>query len=441
MRLRVCILAAGAGGMYCGSCLRDNALAGALRRMGHKVTLIPLYTPLRTDSADASIDRVFYGGVNAYLQYATKLFRWTPRAVDWLFDRRWLLKLAGRMGAQSSPAKLGPFTLSILEGELGPQRKELERLVEFMDEQSRPDVVSLPNLMFIGMARLMREKLGAPVVCELTGEDIFLDALTEPFRSRARQIIRSKVGDVTRFVATSRYYADRMSEYLGVPGDQIDVVYPGITREHLALGEGMRGGRPPTVGFFARICPEKGVDRLIEAFVQLKRMPTMRAARLRIAGYLGPGQRKWFESQRMRLEEAGLDRSVDIVGEVDLAGKLAFMDSIDVLCVPSVYREAKGIYVLEAMARGVPVVKPAHGAFPELIERTGGGVLVEPGNMQALAEGIAVLLGDGEKRQDMGEKARQAVESAFLDDHMAANMLKVYEDCLRLRAAAIAGAS
>src|SRR5687768_7559657 len=203
--------------MYCGSCLRDNALATALKRLGHHVVLVPLYTPLKTHSPDASTDQVFMAGVNTYLQHASGLFRKTPRALDWLFDRPWLLGLAGKWGANTSPAKLGPFTLSILRGDEGPVLKELRRLVRFLKDDLKPDVVSLPNAMFIGLARMMRQELGVPVVVELTGEDIFLDALVEPYRSQATQIIRDKARDVTRFVATSDYYADRMTDFLQVP--------------------------------------------------------------------------------------------------------------------------------------------------------------------------------------------------------------------------------
>src|SRR4051812_46950504 len=105
--LRIAILAAGAGGMLCGSCMRDNALAAALMRAGQEVTLVPLYTPLRTEEKGLAIDQVFYGGANVYFQHASTLFRHTPRIVDWLFDRPYLLKLIGTWGAQTSPARLG----------------------------------------------------------------------------------------------------------------------------------------------------------------------------------------------------------------------------------------------------------------------------------------------------------------------------------------------
>src|SRR5581483_4977767 len=106
------------------------------------------------------------------------------------------------------------------------------------------------------------------------------------------------------------------------------------------------------------------------------------------------------------------------------------LDSIDVFSVPTAYPEWKGICVLEALARGVPVVQPAHGSFPELIQMTGGGVLVPPGNPQALASALAELLQDPSRCRELGTKGRAAVESTFTDDRMAANMLRVFEGAM-----------
>src|ERR1043165_1330623 len=83
--MKIIYLAAGAGGMYCGSCLHDNTLAAALLALGEDVLLVPTYTPLRTDEPNVSIDRVFFGGINVYLQEKSSLFRHTP----WWMDR-WL---------------------------------------------------------------------------------------------------------------------------------------------------------------------------------------------------------------------------------------------------------------------------------------------------------------------------------------------------------------
>ena len=418
--------------------MRDNALAAALKRKGHSVTLIPLYTPLRSEQSDHSVPEVFYGGINVYLQHATKLFRHTPRVLDWILDRPWLLNAAGRMGAQTPPEKLAGLTLDIIEGEDGSATKELDRLVEFLRDTVKPAVVSLPNVMFIGMARTFRRELGVPVVCELTGEDIFLDAMNEQDREKIREVVRARTGDVTRFVATSAYYADHMADYLAIPREQIDVVYTGISQEYFApLAHQRPTGGPPTIGYLARICSEKGLSRLVDAVELLLRMPGLEKTRVKVAGYLGSRDQKWFEALQARIAAAGIAGAFEFLGEVDRDAKLKMLDSIDVFSVPTAYPEAKGIYVLEAMARGVPVVQPAHGSFPELLKQTGGGLLVPPGDPQALAEGLARLLRDSAERRALGSRGRAAVEANFTEGHMADNMLAVFEPLVAGRAAAV----
>ena len=296
--MNIAILAAGAGGMYCGSCMRDNALAMALKRLGHSVTLIPLYSPLRSEQPqDATVSQVFYGGINVYLQHIGRLFRHTPRVFDWIFDRPWLLNAATDIGAQTSPRKLAGLTMSVLAGEEGAANKELTRLLVFLKQEIKPQIVLLPNAMFVGMARTFSPELGVPVVCELTGEDIFLDAMNDVDRVAVRDAIRKRATDVTRFVATSKYYAGRMAEYLDVARERVDVVSSGISREYLAPIAQAFTSRPPTIGYLARICPEKGLDRLIDALEILLRRPDQAGVQLKTAGYLGNRAlscRKWF---------------------------------------------------------------------------------------------------------------------------------------------------
>ena len=408
--------------------MRDNTLAAALKRGGHEVTLIPLYTPLRTDAPDAGSSEVYYGGVNVFLQHATRVFRHTPRVLDSFFDRAWLLNLAGRFGAQASPQKLGALTLDVLEGEDGHAVKELHRLLDFLRDHVRPQVVSLPNLMFLGMAGTLSRRLGVPVVCELTGEDIFLDALGSEDREQIQRVIRRHVPEVARFVATSEDYAKRMAEYLDVSPGRIDVVYTGLEAEYFAPPAATPpADRPKTIGYLARICPEKGLARLIDGFLSLRRLPGMRDVRLKIAGYLGPRDRRWLAELQMRIAQAGCTDAVEFLGEVDRAGKLEFLDSLDLFSVPTVYPESKGIYVLEAMARGVPVVEPDHGSFPELLRLTGGGVLTPAGDADALAGAMAQLLRDDAKRRELGRTAQDRVRQSFTDARMAANMVRAYE--------------
>jgi glycosyltransferase involved in cell wall biosynthesis len=431
--LRIAILAAGAAGMYCGSCIRDNALAMALKNMGHDCVMIPLYTPVKTDTDNAAIGQVFYGGVNVFLQHASGIFRHTPRALDWLMDRPWLLTMAGTYGAQTSPAQLGEFTLDILHGESGHTVKELRRLIRFLKSDIKPQVISVPNLMFIGAARMLKEELKIPVVAELTGEDIFLNAMAEPHRSQACDIIRARAKDIDQFVATSHYYADEMAKYLDVPRDKIAVVYPGIPRDYLApqirdLKSEIQN--PPTVAYLARICPEKGLDQLVDAMLLLQQKPGFENVRLRAAGYLGKAHQHWYADLADRIAKSPLAKNYSYLGEVDKSGKLGLMDAADVFAVPTRYAESKGLYVLESLARGTPVVLPAHGAFPELVEQTRGGITHAPGDAHALADALANLLKDPQRRATLGQAGHAAVRERFLDSHMAEGMLALYRDAI-----------
>ena len=266
--MRITSITAGASGMYCGSCIRDNALAAALTRRGHDVTLLPLYTPTRTDEENVSQDRVFFSGISVYLEEYVSLFRWTPWRLDRLWESPWLLRLvSGRM--QTDPGQLGGLTVSMLEGTHGHQRKELDKLLYWLRDQPRPDVIDISNSMLIAIAEPLKQALGCPVNCTLQGENIFLSHLPEPYRSRALALIRAQVAHVDSFVAVSDYYAECMSRYLEIPGARMHVVPLGVDVDRFRPGPDRATG-PLTIGYFGRIAPEKGVHRLCDAYAALR---------------------------------------------------------------------------------------------------------------------------------------------------------------------------
>jgi glycosyltransferase involved in cell wall biosynthesis len=413
--MRVAYLAAGAGGMYCGSCMHDNRLAATLIAQGREVVLIPLYTPLRTDEADVSERRVYYGGINAFLQQASGVFRRTPWFLDRLFDAPRLLRMVGKLAARTRPEALGAMTLSVLRAEHGRQRKELDKLVAGL-RLLAPDLVYVPNLMFVGAASRLRAELNVPVLCGLTGEDIFLDGLPVPYRSDAFGVIRERAGDVDGFVALTQYYAGHAAQHFGLPPERVHRITMGIRTEDFAETAAPTD-EPLTMGYLARICPEKGLAELCDAFVELNRAGS--SCRLRVAGYLGKADQPYFDLVEKQVRLAGLGSVFEHVGEVSRAEKLRFLQSLHVLSVPTVYAEAKGFYVLEALAAGVPVVLPSHGAFPELVDATGGGVLHEPGDCAALVRALAGLMDDPARRRDLADAGRRAVHESFTAARMA----------------------
>ncbi|MBA4186573.1 MAG: hexosyltransferase [Planctomycetaceae bacterium] len=425
--MRIAYITAGAAGMYCGSCMRDNTLVAALCQAGHDALLIPTYTPIRTDERDVSEGRVFFGGINVYLEQKFWLFRHTPRLFDRLLNFRWLLKWVSRFAVRTKYSELGQLTISMLQGTHGKQQKEVAKLTEWLASSVKPDVVVLTNALLSGVAPEIRRALGLPVVVTFQGDDIFLDALPVADRTKCFDLIRSNCTDVAGFISTSRAYADHMAGYIGLPRDRFHVVHPGL---NLAGHGGPSATQPDqilTIGYFARICPEKGFHNLVDAFIQLRRLPGMPLVKLKASGWLGENNQPFFNEQVKKLEHAGLIADFEHVASPNHDDKVKFLRSIDVFSVPTTYHEPKGLYVLEAWANGVPVVQPRHGSFPELIESTGGGLLVEPDNAAALAEGLRQMLSDHSLRERCGRAGEAAVRERFTAATMATATVEVLD--------------
>ena len=425
--MKILFITAGAAGMYCGSCLRDNALAAELKARGHDVLLVPLYTPTLTDEPNVSEGRVFFGGISVYLQQHAGFFRWAPRIFDTWLDAPWLIKAAASGPISTDPRSLGEMTISMLKGEDGFQRKEFEKLLEWLATEPAPDVVQLPNALLASLAPPLRRALKAPVHCTLQGEDLFLEGLQKPHRAEAIDLIRRNAGSVDRFTAVSGYYADFMASYLSIPREKIDVVPLGINLEGFDRRHDVPADRPFTVGYLARIAPEKGLLGLCDSYVLFRKMAGVEHARLAVAGYLAKDQRKYLKDAERRLTDAGLAGEFQYRGALDREQKIHFLRSLDVFSVPTVYVEPKGLFLLEAMACGVPVVQPRHGAFPEMLEKTSGGILVEPGNVQSLAGGLYELWKNPARRARLGRNGFDGVRQHYSIGRSADRMLNVYE--------------
>jgi glycosyltransferase involved in cell wall biosynthesis len=420
--------------MYCGSCLHSNTLAAALRAAGADVLLVPLYTPLRTDEENVSIDRLAFGGINVYLQDRSALFRHTPWLLDKLLDQPGLVRWAARRGTRTRPEHLGRLAISVLRGEEGRQRKEVEKLICWLRDEVRPQLVHLSNVLLAGLARPLRSHLGVPVVATLSGEDGFLEKLPQPHRDDARAVLRERAADLDALVAMNRYYADFMAEYLAVPRERIRVVRPGLNLggreshpERREQGEERTGDRVTTIGYLSRVCPEKGLHLLVEAVHLLSQGPAALPVRLRAAGYFDEADRPYLDRIQQRVAECGLADRFEYVGELDLAAKLAFLRSLDVACLPAVYPESKGLPALEAWACGVPTVLPAHGAFPEMVEDTAGGLLFEPNDPVALAAALRRMLCEPGLARECGRRGQAAVRERYHAARMAGEMLALYE--------------
>ena len=328
-------------------------------------------------SGTSAHQRVFLGGINVYLQQRFGLFRKTPWILDRLWDFNPVLRFTTRWGVSVDPAHLGRLTVSILRGMDGFQRKEIRKLVRFLSGELRPEIINLPNSLLISLAPAIKAEMSVPICCTLQGEEIFLDGLGEPYRSESLRLIREHAASVDVFIAVSDFGARSMAEYLGIGQNRIRVVPLGINFDGYE-GSVPAESEPFTIGYLARLAPEKGLHVLCEAYRRMRSSKELPPSRLWAAGYLAPDKRSYLSSIERDMKAWGLSGDFRYHGELDRQQKLAFLKNLSVLSVPGPYDDPKGLFLLEAMASGVPVVQPRRGAFTEIVETTGGGILVEP---------------------------------------------------------------
>jgi len=427
---RIAFIASGAGGMYCGSCLRDNALAAALQRSGVDIQLIPTYTPIRTDEDNVSMDRVFFGGIGVYLRHRLPWFRYVPRAVDRWLDRPALLRWASQRSTSTDASRLGPLTESMLEGVSGAQKGAVQQFVNWLAGEGKPDIINFSNMLMTGCVPALKQALHVPILVTLQGDDIFLTGLQEPYRTRVIQRLRELVQHVDGFIVFSQFYADRMSELLSIPPAKMHIVPLGISMDGFPQESSSKKEGPLTIGYLARVCFFKGLHHLVEAFLELRQLSGLEDTRLRIAGWLGSDDVAYFQSQQKRLKEAGAEEAFSYEGVLERAQKIDFLKSVDVLSVPSVYEEPKGLYVLEALACGTPVVQPRHGAFPELLGAAGGRLFDTQNLQNSLVQELATVLLDHELRGRLGREGQTYVHQHRDASTMAAATLDVYRQYL-----------
>jgi len=423
--MNILLLTPGTGNFYCGSCLRDHAMVRALRTAGHDARLVPMYLPQVFDipAADTSSGEIFFGGINVYLQQKIGMFRRTPRWFDRWFDAPVLLRSIAGLAGMTSACEMGQITVSMLKGEHGRQAKELDRLIDWIQQTQEPDVICLNNALLLGLARRLKERLAIPVVCTLHGEDAFIDTLPSPYSEQTWDELGRRMVDADALIAVSHYYADVMRNRVGLELRLPDVVYNGIAVT--CFQPAPAPPEHPTIGYLARLHPDKGLGQLADAYINLKCRDATNNVRLCVIGTQTPADRRFVQKIRTRLERAHVADDVRWHINVSHGEKAALLHSLSVLSVPATYGEAFGLYLLEAWACGVPVVQPRSGAFTELLEMTSAGILCKPDDTESLADALFQALTNCEESAQMGRRGRIAVLEQFTDEQMADRFLSV----------------
>ena len=423
--MRIIQITPGAGGMYCGNCFRDNALVAEFRRQGHEVLMIPLYLPMTLEDENQSSGiPVFFSGINVYLEQKVPLLGKMP---DWLHKQLAspsLLKWASNRAAKTRAEELGELTLSMLKGEEGRQSREIDELINYLRKHDRPEIISLSNALLAGMARKLKRELSLPVVCTLQGEDYFLDSLPPSHPHQCWNALAERAADIDIFIAPSRYFPELMGRRLRLPPEKIAVIYNGIDLN--GWSPAPTPPTPPVLGFFARMCKEKGLDTFIDTFILLKKRNRIPQLKLHVGGAMGPSDESFVNELKLRLQGSGVLGETSFFSNLTKEQKQQFFRRISVLSVPAMYGEAFGLYLLEAWAASVPVVQPPAAAFPELIQATGGGRIAQSASPDSLADAIQELPSDGSKQPAPRPPAPIAIEARFTLPAMARQIAETF---------------
>ena len=422
------IIPGSGGSFYCGNCLRDSKYVVALREQGHQVIKIPMYLPIFSDEHDITEIPVFYGAVSIYLKQLYPFLRKCPEWVDRLFNSKPLLKMAASMAGSTNAKGLEEMTVSMLLGENGQQKDELERLVDWMEEHCKPDIVHISNALLLGLAHRIKERLNVPIVCSLQDEDVWVDAMQPAFQDQIWKLMSEKAKDVDLFIAVSNYFSDVMQQRMNLPAEKVHSLYLGVDPFDYDFIQPLHKQR--NIGYISRMCHENGLDILVDAFIQLKKKTGFDDVKLILTGGFTGSDEKYIKAIRKELAKEELEGEVEFAEDFEGDGRREFFNKVSAVAVPVRNGEAFGMYLLEAMASGVPVVQPALGAFPEIINISGGGVVYQPNTSESLCEALAGLLSDPKKLNALSLNARKGVETNFnIHDH-AKEMIGVYQKIL-----------
>lgn len=411
--MKFVFLTPGTGGWHCGACMRDNALATALLEAGHEVSLLPMYLPLHLDEptagGSAAEPPLFFGGITVYLRQRFGWFRHAPRWLTRRLDHPGLLRRVARHAGLTNAASHGAMTLAMLRFEETRLQREFDQLASWL-EAAKPDLLCLSTVLQAGLIRPLKQRLSVRIAASFQGEDSFLDALPPPYRDACWRELAIRVREADALVAPSRYYAELMRQRLGPDTPEFEVIPNGI---NLTDFPAPRPAVAPVIGFLARLCHHKGLALMVDAFIHLRGSLGHASARLHLAGAATAADQALIDTLRERIAAAGLNDSVHWQPNLSREDKLAMLSGLHVFSVPALYPEAFGLYLIEALAAGVPVVQPRASAFPEILAAAGTGTLVEPGDPVALAEAWQRLLGDPDSLAAMAVQSRDAAERCF----------------------------
>jgi glycosyltransferase involved in cell wall biosynthesis len=331
--------------------------------------------------------------------------------------------------AGSTDAKgLEEMTESMLLGEEGLQKDELEKMVDWMAEHCYPDIIHLSNALLLGLAHRIKEKMDVPVVCSLQDEDVWVDVMKPEHRHRVWKLMQEKSADVDAFIAVSQYFRLFMMEKLAIPAEKIFPVYLGVDPleyEYINATQKKRN-----LGFISRMCYDNGLDIAVDAFIILRQTAGFEDVNFIITGGHTAVDHKYIARLKRQLRKAGLESSVIFEEKFEEKERRDFFRKVALATVPVRNGEAFGMYLMELMASGIPIVQPDLGAFPEIVALSGGGITYSPNMPDVLADTWRQILTDKDRISQLSSRARAGIEQHFNIHLHAREMVSVYEQVI-----------
>jgi glycosyltransferase involved in cell wall biosynthesis len=419
------IIPGSGGSFYCGNCLRDSKYVDALRNLGHQVVKIPMYLPLFADEHDITDIPIFYGAISTYLKQVYPIFRKAPKWFDHLLNSKPMMKMAASMAGSTRAKGLEDMTISMLLGEHGEQKEELENMVHWIAEHCKPDIIHLSNALLLGLAKSLKEKIGVPVVCSLQDEDVWVDAMHPNFQDKIWKLMHTRAEDVDALIAVSNFFAETMKKQMELPVEKVHTFYLGVDYEDYTFVSTKEKGR--NVGYISRMCHENGFDIVVDAFIELKKKPGFEDVKLIATGGSTGDDTKFIKEQKHKIKENNLSDFFEILPDFEDDARHDFFKLVSLISVPVRIGEAFGMYLLESMASGVPVVQPALGAFPEIIELSGGGVTYMPNTPGKLSETWAEVLSNPELLEKLSRNGYEGTKNRFNIHNHAKEIITLYE--------------
>lgn len=420
------IIPGSGGSFYCGNCLRDSKYVNALRKEGHKVVKIPMYLPLFSDEHDLNDIPIFYGAISIYLKQLFPLLKRAPKWCDDLLNSKPMMKMAASMAGSTRAKGLEDMTISMLLGEKGKQNEELEYMVNWIAENCNPDIIHISNALLLGLARRLKEKTGVPVVCSLQDEDVWVDAMQPQFQTRIWNLMHERSADVDALIAVSNFFADAMKKRMALPDEKVKTFYLGVDYEDYKFIPPQDKKR--NIGYLSRMCEENGFDIVVDAFITLKKNPDFQDVVLIATGGYTGDDNDFIKEQKHKIKQNGLTPYFQILPDFEGDARHDFFKQVSLLSVPVKIGEAFGMYLLESMASGVPVVQPALGAFPEIIHKAGGGIIYEPNSPEKLADAWSDLLQDPAKLNQLAFIGFDGVKKYFNIHSHAVEMINLFDE-------------